>query len=95
MNGIVAAGFFQNIYDAFYRATIADNRYLFFIDGLKVTIMVSFFAILLGVAIGLLVAVVKVASANNKKLWILNKICNLYTTVIRATPVIVQLLIFK
>ena len=95
MNGIVAAGFFQNIYDAFYRATMADNRYLFFIDGLKVTIMVSFFAILLGVAIGLLVAVVKVASANNKKLWILNKICNLYTTVIRATPVIVQLLILN
>ena len=95
MNGIVAAGFFQNIYDAFYRATIADNRYLFFIDGLKVTIMVSFFAILLGVAIGLLVAVVKVASANNKKLWILNKLCNLYTTVIRATPVIVQLLILN
>lgn len=95
MNGILAAGFFQNIYDAFYRATIADNRYLFFIDGLKVTIMVSFFAILLGVAIGLLVAVVKVASANNKKLWILNKLCNLYTTVIRATPVIVQLLILN
>ena len=95
MNGIVAAGFFQNIYDAFYRATISEDRYLFFIDGLKVTIMVSFFAILLGVAIGLIVAVVKVASANNKKLWILNKICNLYTTVIRATPVIVQLLILN
>lgn len=95
MNGILAAGFFQNISDALYKAVIEDQRYLFYIDGIKVTIGISILAILLGVAIGLLVAVIKVASANNKKLWLLNKICNLYTTVIRATPVIVQLLIFS
>lgn len=39
-------------------------------------------------------AVVKVASAQNKKLWIFNKICNLYITIIRGTPVMLQLLIF-
>lgn len=95
MNGILAAGFFQNISDAFYKALIAEDRYLFYIDGIKVTIIVSILAILLGVCIGLVVAVVKVASANNQKLWLLNKICNLYTTVIRATPVLVQLLILS
>lgn len=95
MNGILAAGFFQDMSDAFYKAFLEEDRYLFYIDGIKVTIIVSLLAILLGVAIGLLVAVVKVASANNPKLWILNKLCNLYTTVIRATPVIVQLLIFS
>ena len=95
MNGILAAGFFQNISDALYKAVIQEDRYLFYIDGIKVTIIISLLAILLGVAIGLLVAVLKVASANNKKLWILGKICNLYTTIIRATPVIVQLLIFS
>lgn len=95
MNGILAAGFIQNTIDAFYVALIEENRYLFYFDGIKVTIIVSLLAILLGVAIGLLVAVIKVASMNNKKLWIFSKLCNLYTTVIRATPVIVQLLIFS
>ena len=95
MNGILAAGFIQQTIKAFYKAFIEEDRYLFYVDGIKVTIIVSLLAILLGVAIGLLVAVIKVASMNNKKLWILNKLCNLYTTVIRATPVIVQLLIFS
>lgn len=95
MNGILAAGFFQNIVDAFYQAFIEEDRYLFYLDGIKITIVISLLAIILGVVIGLLVAVIKVASANNKKLWILSKICNLYTTVIRATPVIVQLLILS
>ena len=95
MNGILAAGFIQQTIKAFNKAFIEEDRYLFYVDGIKVTIIVSLLAILLGVAIGLLVAVIKVASMNNKKLWILNKLCNLYTTVIRATPVIVQLLIFS
>ncbi len=89
------SNFFKSISDALYAAILEENRYLFYLEGIKVTIIVSLFAILLGVAIGLLVAVVKVASANNKKLWLLNKICNLYTTVIRATPAIVQLLILS
>lgn len=95
MNGILASGFFQDTIEAFYVALIEEDRYLFYLDGIKVTIIVSLLAILLGVMIGLLVAVIKVASVNNKKLWILSKLCNVYTTVIRATPVIVQLLIFS
>ena len=95
MKGILLAGFFQNIADAFYKAAIKDQRYLAYLDGIKVTILISFFAILLGVAIGLIVAVVKVASTNNKKLIIFSKLCNIYTTVIRGTPVIVQLLILS
>lgn len=89
------SNFFKSISDALYAAILEENRYLFYLEGIKVTIIVSLLAILLGVAIGLLVAVIKVASANNKKLWLLNKICNLYTTVIRATPAIVQLLILS
>ncbi len=89
------SNFFKSISDALYAAVLEENRYLFYLEGIKVTIIVSFLAILLGVAIGLLVAVIKVASVNNKKLWLLNKICNIYTTVIRATPAIVQLLILS
>lgn len=94
MNGILLTGFFQSFSKSFYKAVIKDDRYLAYIAGLKMTILISLFAILLGVAIGLLVAVVKVASAQNKKLWVLNKLCNLYITIIRGTPVMLQLLIF-
>ena len=75
------------------RALITDNRYLAYLSGLKVTALISIFAMLLGIVLGLIVAVGKVTAANNKKLWIIGKICDLYTTVIRGTPVMVQLLI--
>ena len=93
MKGIVLAGFMQNFAEAFDRAFLREQRYLAYLDGLKVTILISCLAILIGIVIGLIIAVGKVASAQNKKLWIINKICNLYTTVIRGTPVMVQLLI--
>lgn len=93
MKGILLTGFFQNFADGFYATVIKDQRYLAYLDGLKITILISIFAILLGIAIGLVVAVIKVASAQNKGLWIFNKLCNLYTTVIRGTPVMIQLLI--
>ena len=86
-------GFFQNFSDAFYKAVIKDQRYLAYLDGLKITILISIFAILIGIAIGLLVAVVKVSAVQRKELWIFNKICNIYITIIRGTPVMVQLLI--
>lgn len=93
MKGIVLTGFMQNFAEIFDRAFLREQRYLAYLDGLKVTILISCLAILIGIVIGLIIAVGKVASAQNKKLWIINKICNLYTTVIRGTPVMVQLLI--
>lgn len=79
--------------EAFTRAFITDHRYLAYIDGLKTTALISLFAIILGVLIGLVVAVGKVSAKGNKKLWFVGAICNIYTTVIRGTPVMVQLLI--
>lgn len=93
MKGIMMTGFFHNFSDAFYKAVIKDQRYLAYLDGLKITILISIFAILIGIAIGLLVAVVKVSAVQRKELWIFNKICNIYITIIRGTPVMVQLLI--
>ncbi|HEX3026202.1 MAG TPA: amino acid ABC transporter permease [Clostridia bacterium] len=72
---------------------IKDHRYLYLLNGLKVTLIVTFFAVILGIVIGLFVAIVKVAAANNRKLRPLEFIVNIYITVIRGTPVMVQLLI--
>ena len=93
MQGILLTGFFQDLVTKFDRAFFREQRYLAYLDGLKVTLIISILAVLLGIAIGLVVAVAKVASSRNKKLWLLNKICNIYLTVIRGTPVVVQLLI--
>lgn len=43
----------HNFMDGFYNAVIYDQRYLVYLDGLKVTILISLFAIAIGVAIGL------------------------------------------
>lgn len=85
--------FIQRFIEGFHHAVIYDQRYLVYLDGLKVTILISIFAILIGVAIGLLIAVAKVTVSDNIFVKILKWICNVYTTVIRGTPVMVQLLI--
>lgn len=83
----------QNFIDGFYNAVIYDQRYLVYLDGLKVTILISLFAIAIGVVIGLLIAVIKVSASEKKVLVGLKWLCNVYITVIRGTPVMVQLLI--
>lgn len=85
--------FIHNFIDGFYNAVIYDQRYLVYLDGLKVTILISLFAIAIGVAIGLLIAIIKVSASERKILIGLKWLCNVYITVIRGTPVMVQLLI--
>ncbi len=77
----------------FYDALMKGERYKTYLDGLVVTVEISFFAILIGICFGILIAVGKVSAIANKKFKWLGTICNLYTTIIRGTPVIVQLLI--
>jgi polar amino acid transport system permease protein len=82
----------ESLREHFYNAIIPDQRYLAYLDGLKVTLLISFFAILLGSAIGVIVAIVKVTAMNSKMRWLV-AICNVYINIIRGTPLMVQLLI--
>ncbi len=82
----------KNLYMSFYNAIIPDQRYLSYLKGLRITLLISFFAIILGIFIGVLVAVLKVTSTNYKIKW-LSSLCNLYINIIRGTPLMVQLLI--
>lgn len=86
---------FQTIWDTFYRTFIEKGRYMAFIKGLGVTLQISFFAVLLGVAIGVVVAVIKFSATRKKGLRPLEMICNAYINIIRGTPVYVQLLIMN
>lgn len=72
---------------------IDDNRWHYLTDGLKVTLEITFCAVLLGIVIGFVVAVIRTTHDNTGKLKFLNFLCRVYLTVIRGTPVIVQLMI--
>ncbi len=75
----------------FYTAFIVKNRFLWYLEGLGMTLFIALFACVIGIAIGFMVAILKLAPQDNLIVKILTKIGNLYTTIIRGTPVLVQL----
>ena len=72
---------------------VSDDRWKYLVNGLKVTMIVAFFAALLGIVIGFLLAIIRATHDKEGKLKILNFIAHIYITIIRGTPVVVQLLI--
>lgn len=86
----------------FYQSFIQDNRYLYLLRGLGVTIQVAVLALILGTVLGTIVAVIRTAHDQKRKksktinsmiLDVLNWFCQVYLTIIRGTPMMVQLLI--
>ena len=94
----------DNIVFHFTLNFIKDNRWQFLLSGLGLTLRVTFFALLIGLAIGIVIAIVRSSydkNARNMKrgpgrffLGFFNILCKIYLTVIRGTPVVVQLMIF-
>ncbi|MCR5580926.1 MAG: ABC transporter substrate-binding protein/permease [Pseudobutyrivibrio sp.] len=72
---------------------IEKDRWLYLVNGLKNTLIIALCAVILGVIIGFLVAIVRVSYDKNGNFKILNAICKIYLTVVRGTPMMVQLLI--
>lgn len=77
----------------FYTNFIKDDRYMYLLSGLGNTLLITFFAVIIGVVLGFLVAIVKSTYTRTGRLWLLDKICGIYLTVIRGTPMMIQLLI--
>lgn len=73
---------------------VEKQRYLLLLDGLKNTLIITAGALVIGVVIGSLVAMIKYCGQDSRLLRPLCWLCNVYTTVIRGVPVVVQLLIF-
>ena len=83
----------QDLQSRFINNFITDDRWKYLTDGLIVTLQITMCAVILGIVLGFLVAIVRSTHDRTGKLKILNALCNLYLTVIRGTPVVVQLLI--
>ena len=77
----------------FYNTLIRDNRWLWYVEGIGKTLLISLGAIAVGVVLGIIVALIKYVNKKFGKLVIANKICDFYLTIFRGTPVYVQLLI--
>ncbi len=92
-------GFIEDLKLGIYQTFILDNNYQYFVRGIGVTLLVTAFALLIGLALGVFVGIVRSAhdqQPEKKKgivLRVLNWICKVYLTVIRGTPTLVQLLI--
>ena len=96
--------FFNGLYQSFVKTFITDDRWVQLLTGLLVTVEITLFAAAIGIAIGFLIAIIrstydmnlsgkKCRSFGDYILKIVNFICNIYITVIRGTPVVIQLMI--
>ena len=91
--------FWQEFYVKFYQAFIEADRWKQYLEGVCTTLYVTAMALILGIALGVVVAMVRTAhdqqrpGKKNFLLGIINGICKIYITVIRGTPMMVQLLI--
>ena len=83
----------SNLQDILYKTFIYDDRYLFFLEGLKFTLIIAFFSIILGLFFGIITSIIRDYYKETSKLKILSKICDVYVYVIRGTPTILQLMI--
>ena len=95
---------FEEVQRLFILNFVNGDRWRFLLDGLLITLRVTFFALIFGIIIGIVVSIIRSTYEKNYiemrpgvgkfTLMLLNRICVIYLTVIRGTPVMVQLLIF-
>ena len=94
---------FSDLKAQFILNFIDDDRWRYLLDGLGVTLEITVFALLIGLTIGITVAIIRATHDNTIEtmspglgkviLKILNTFSKIYLTVVRGTPVVVQLLI--
>lgn len=77
----------------FHTNFVKNERWTYLTKGFLVTVEISAAAAVLGILLGFLIGVIRSTSDQTGKLRFLNALCRLYLTVVRGTPVVVQLLI--
>ncbi|MEA4998479.1 MAG: amino acid ABC transporter permease [Candidatus Limiplasma sp.] len=82
--------FWENIYKEIYQNVIFNNRWVNYLKGLGITLEVSFFAALVGLVLGMLLAMMRLSGVKP-----LEKIAGIYIGVIRGTPMLLQVLIIN
>ena len=101
LNSGTKLSFGQEFFFKFYQAFILNDRWTQYIKGVGTTLLVTAIALAMGVVLGSVVALIRVAhdqqrsGRRNPVLGFFNAVCKVYTTIIRGTPMMVQLLIMS
>lgn len=101
LNSGTKLNFGQEFFFKFYQAFLLKDRWLQYVGGVGTTLLVTALALALGIVLGSVVALMRVAhdqqrpGHKNPVLGFFNVICEIYTTIIRGTPMMVQLLIMS
>ena len=85
--------FFIELWNRFDKSFFEQDRWKMYFEGLGNTIIIALIATLIGTTIGVLLAMIKYVNKRTGRLKILNKIASVYITIIRGTPVVLQLMI--
>ncbi len=93
ITGNFVVRFIREFRDEFERNFIAKNQWLYLLEGLGTTLAITGAAGLVGVILGFIVAIVRCTNQTTGKLGAIDAVCRFYLTIIRGTPVMVQLLI--
>lgn len=86
-------GTLTSLKDSFYQNFVEDQRYLYIVTGLRNTLVIALFAVIIGTLLGFVLAVIRTTHEKTGNLRLLNWICKIYITIIRGTPAMIQLLI--
>ena len=101
LNSGTKLSFGQELCYKFYQAFILKDRWVQYVQGVGTTLLVTAIALAMGVVLGSVVALIRVAhdqqrsGRRNPVLGFFNAVCKVYTTIIRSTPMMVQLLIMS
>ena len=83
----------EEFINSFYQNFIEADRWLYLAQGLGITLLITFLSVIVGVVLGFVIAIIRSTHDKNGNLKILNAISKGYLTIIRGTPVLVQLMI--
>ena len=85
--------FFLEIWNDFSKAFIVQDRWKLYLEGLGNTLIIALMAAVIGITIGVVLAMINYINKKTGKLRTATKISNVYITVVRGTPVVLQLMI--
>ncbi|MGM9642669.1 MAG: amino acid ABC transporter permease [Eubacteriales bacterium] len=80
-------------FDVFWKIFTEQGGYKVFLKGLQTTMLIAVLGLLIGIAVGTVIATVKVLPTYKKTVRFLQKICDFYIAAFRGTPIVVQLLL--
>ncbi len=83
----------ENIGHGLYKSLIYDKRYMYILTGLKNTLIISLFAVIIGFLLGTIIALINDSNEKNGNFKILSTLGRWYVNVIRGTPMLLQLMI--